>query len=229
MTQSPIRQNARHPGLRVAGALAAAAMMALASAIPARAEITPITQSGLWTAYSNTGPDNRRVCGISTTGADGRRIAIQQLAGESGLQLSLQKDSWDIPEGAPVELRLQFDLNDQIPAHATGSGKQINLTMTFDQSVPFMRSLRAGRQVRVFFLTGNEPVWTGGLLGSSRSIDAFNDCRASMAAPSGPTQPYTPPPQAAAPVQPVAPTQPFAAPPASTTDLPPIPPAPAKL
>lgn len=206
---------------------------------PAFADPRPLASSGLWSAYADTTADNRALCGIVTVGGDGRRIAIEQVAGQSGLTLSLSKNGWSIPGNTGIDLRFQFDLDDQIPARATGAGQAVTVGLTFDQSIPFMRALRSDRQIRVFFPNGNEPAWTGGLAGSSRSIDAFNDCRARLG-PSQPTQPFSPQPGSVpAPVT-SAPTQPFSgtAPPAlpdapspalaptgNPTDLPPLSPA----
>lgn len=216
----------------------AAAAMACVTAQPARAERVLVT-AGLWTAFSDTSSDNRALCGITTVGADGRRITVRQFSGQGGVSVQLVKNSWVIPNDTSVDLRLQFDLNEQVPARAVGGGQQLTFGLNFDQSVPFMRSLRAGSQMRVFFLTGNEPVWTGGLSGSGRAIDAFNDCRSSLA-PMQPTQPFAAGPAAApaAPPPPAAPTQPFASGPEPVSpalaptgpqqgaDLPPIPLAP---
>lgn len=178
-------------------------MMVAASADP-----RPLGSSGLWSAYADTTVDNRALCGMVTVGGDGRRIAIEQAAGQSGLTLALNKNGWVIPANTDIDLRFQFDLNQQIPARATGAGSAVTVGLTFDQSIPFMRALRSDRQIRVFFPNGNEPVWTGGLAGSSRSIDAFNDCRASLG-PSQPTQPFSSPVGSSpAPVT-SAPTQPF--------------------
>lgn len=171
----------------------------------AHAEQRHLVSSGLWSSYSDITSDNRGLCGIVTVGVDGRRIAIEQVARQSSLTVSLSKDGWAIPNNTGIDLRFQFDLNDQIPARATGAGSNVTVGLNFDQSVPFMRALRLGRQIRVFFPNGNERVWTGGLAGSSRAIDSFNDCRANLM-PSQPTQPFSPP---AGPVQALVPTQPF--------------------
>lgn len=226
---------ARAARLLVLPAAALLAMMAPASADP-----RTLATSGLWSAYADTMADNRAVCGIVTVGGDGRRIAIEQADGQSGLTLSLNKDRWAIPGNTGIDLRFQFDLNDQIPARATGAGRTVTVGLTFDQSIPFMRALRSDRQIRVFFPNGNEPAWTGGLGGSSRAIDAFNDCRARLG-PSTPTQPFSPPLGAVPAPMPSVPTQPFSgnaapvlpdasspalAPTGSPTDLPPLPLAP---
>ncbi len=198
-----------------------AAIAASVSCVPgaARADMRPLESSGLWSAYGGTGPDNRPVCGITTVGADGRRIKIEQFAGDVGLELTLAKDSWSIPDGTPIDLRVQFSTRSQaIPLRGTGNGHAVHVQLTFDESVPFMRQLRGGRQILVFFPSGNEQYWSGGLLGTARAIDAFDDCRTAMAPPA-PTQPFSgapaTAPSATASSPPGAPTQPFT-PPAPT-------------
>lgn len=169
----------------------------------AQAQTRTIQSSGLWTSYGGTAYDNRPTCGIATSGAEGRRIAVQQSAGDTDLDLVLEKPSWSIPDNTPIELAVQFDNGQTVPDRARGSGNRVILRLPFDRSVPFMRLLRNGSQVRVYFPGGNEAPWTGGLRGSGAAIDAFNDCRASLApaaptqpfpAPSGPTQPFPPRP-----------------------------------
>jgi hypothetical protein len=193
-------------------ALAGLAAFAAAAAIPAsaRADTRILATQGLWSAYSGIGHQDRALCGIATTGADGRRILIQQYSGENGVLFSLQKDSWTVPEGTQMELRVQFDTAEATLARASGAGHLVEVEMTFEQSVPFMRDLRYGRQIQISFPNGNEAGWTGGLLGSGRAIDVFNECRMNFPPPGGPTQPFV---RAAAPpavqAPPGAPTQPF--------------------
>ena len=97
-----------------------------------------------------------------------------------------------------------------------GDGRSIHVDIGFDRSVPFMRAMRYGASLQVSFVTGNEPPWHGSLSGSSRAIDAFNSCRASLGGAEM-TQPFTP----------STPTQPYPAspapPPVGATNLPPIP------
>lgn len=206
----------------------ALALLAAGAPLLAHAETTTLARSGLWSAYGGTTADNRAVCGVTTVGGDGRRINVEQFAGDTGLLLSLQKSSWAIPQGTQVDLRIQFDLDAQVPSRAIGAGTQVDVRMGFEQSVPFMRALRQDRQIRVFFLGGNEPVWTGGLAGSSRAIDAFNQCRARLSAGT-PSQPFVqqeapnPATMATSPQPPPAVlTQPFGAPPLPGTAQQPV-------
>jgi hypothetical protein len=217
---------------RTTAAAAGILGLCMACASPALAQVQELASSGLWKAYTESQPGSEPLCGIATVGSDGRRIAIEQTRGQAGLSLILNKPSWTIPDGTPVELRIRFDRSAPIDAHATGSGQQLTVSMTFTQSVPFMRGVRYGMVMQVYFLAGNEPFWSGGLSGSSRSIDSFNDCRTRLV-PTAPTQPYAAPatPQ---PAPPTGPTQPFtaapqaSAPPSSApvTSMPVPPPAP---
>lgn len=202
----------------VAG-LAAAAM---ACSAPAFARQPP--SPALWSAYGGNGDDGRPLCGITTAGAEGRRIAIEQSAGETAIELRLQKDSWAIPDGTQVELRIQFDTNEPVALLATGSSRHLTASLAFDQSVPVMRGIRAGRIVRVFFPSGSEPPWTGGLLGSGRALDGFNTCRVRLSAPPV-TQPFPSPPSgdAPGPTQPFAPTPQSVPPRTAPSGLPPVP------
>lgn len=200
------------------------------------AETRTLSSSGLWSAYGGTDDQQRRVCGVVTVGADGRRIDIAQYAADGDIDLSLHKDSWTIPGNTEIPLLIQFDRDNAVPARGVGDGRRVVSHLSFAQSVPFMRALRNGLQVRIRFPSGNEPVWTGGLSGSGRAIDAFNDCRLSLA-PTNPSQPYGSPPAVPS-TGPVTPTQPFSAqqavpaspqyaPPAAGNGLPPLPLAPA--
>jgi hypothetical protein len=183
--------------------LAALASMAALCGQPASATIQPIATSGLWTAFGGTGDDNRAVCGIGTEGLDTRRITIQQFAGDTSLQLLLKKDTWAIPPNTQVGIRVQFDAWPPAALQATGAEHTLTVTLPFDQSVPFMRGIRAARQIRILFDSGNETPWTGGLNGSSRATDAFNRCRDDLT-PASPSQPFNP----QSPAAPAAPTPP---------------------
>ncbi len=184
-----------------------AAMLAGSLALPAlaRAEIRPLYTSGLWSAYGGSAENQRAVCGMSTAGAEGRRIAIQQFTGENDLDIVLEKTSWSIPDNTPVEVVVQVDGYSVRLERVVGTGTRVYARMPFDASMPFMRAVRIGQQIRVFFPNGTESVWTGGLRGSSAVINAFNECRAAFA-PATPTQPYASDPARL----PTAPTQPFA-------------------
>lgn len=183
------------------------AVVLLTATMAAHAEVRPLFASGLWSAYGGQADDQRPVCGIATNGAEGRRVAIEQSAGETGLEILLEKPSWAIPDNTPIEVMLQIDGNAALPIRATGSATRVMIRMPFENSVPFMRGLRHGQQIRVYFPNGNETVWTGGLRGSSAVIDAFNDCRANLM-PAVPTQPF----RGESGPGPSAPTQPFGTP-----------------
>jgi len=180
--------------------LVGAASVGLVCSLPAMAEYRQLASSGLWSAYGGTGDDGRALCGIGTEGAETRRILIQQYAGESGLEIRLRKDSWAIPANTPVEFQVQVDSGEPTVLQATGTEHQVVVAMTFDQSIPFMRGIRAGRQIRVVFPSGSELPWTGALTGSGRAMNAFNSCRAGLG-PAVVTQPFAPSPSAAPPRQ----------------------------
>jgi hypothetical protein len=202
--------------LRGTAALAGCLSVAILAAPPAQAEMHQTYASGQWNAFTGTNAENHPVCGIATNGAEGRRIAIEQESGETGLQLMLAKATWNIPDGTGVDLTVQIDRGAAIPVRGKGSHNQVTADIPFDQSIPLMRQLRAGTVLRLFFPSGNEAMWTGGLSGTSNVINAFNDCRGSLmpaAAPGAPTQPYAAP---AGQTAPAAPTQPMAPAPAAS-------------
>ena len=197
--------------------------------VAAHAQTRELAHVGLWSAYSNTMPDGKALCGIASVGDDGRRMAIEQSAGQTGLMLSLNKPSWTIPPDTPIDVAVRFDAAAPLAEHGDGNGTLVQVMMPFAATVPFMRALRTAQVVEIGFPAGSEPAWHGGLAGSSRIIDAFNTCRNDMARL---TLPQPTQPLAAAPASsvPSVPTQPFtaAAPgsapaPVSSGDLPPLP------
>lgn len=196
---------------RQTAAIAAWAMALTASVgVVAHAQPRELAHAGLWSAYSNTMPDGRALCGIASAGDDGRRMAIEQPAGQTGLVLSLDKPSWSIPPDTPIDLAVRFDARAPHPEHGAGNGERVQVTMPFAETVPFMRALRTAQVVEIGFPAGSEPAWHGGLAGSSRIIDAFNACRNDMARMTlpQPTQPLAATPASSAPG---VPTQPFTA------------------
>jgi hypothetical protein len=215
-----------------AGAMGCCLVLAAGFTTDARAAMTQTYSAGQWAAFSGTGADNQPVCDMATTGADGRRITIQQNTGETGLQMLLAKPSWNIPAGTAIDVAVQIDRNATSALHGIGKGSEVNVELTFGQAVPLMRMIRSGQVVRVFFPGGDEPMWSGGLSGTSAVMAAFNDCRSSMApaAAAAATQPYQPAPNAPAPAasQPYAPAAPSPAPAAPAPAAPaPAAPAPA--
>jgi hypothetical protein len=203
----------------------------LLAAPAAMAQTRDLATSGLWTTYTNAVPGSRPMCGIATVGPDARRISIEQVRGQTGLTLTLQKQTWAIPANTPIDMNVQFDGRAPTAARGIGSGQQVDVSMSFAQSVPFMHALRYGQFMQVTFPSGSEPLWTGGLAGSSRAIDAFNDCRSNLVS-AVVTQPYTPLSSPNVPSN--GPTQPFSTPlpplaqPGQMTPTPPAePPAPA--
>ncbi len=197
--------------LQELGTTAIFVAFACVAAPAASAQTTEIYRSGLWSAYSGTSEDERRVCGIATTGADGRRVAIQQFSGMPGLQVELRKDSWMIPDNTEVTVQFKFDYRDQMQGQMTGSGRAMAMQMSYEQALAFIRALRDGQVLQVFFPDGNEVVWTGGLAGSGRAIAALNTCAATLE-PSVPTQPFQAQPAPQPPAGSATPTQPFPAP-----------------
>ncbi len=198
------------------GLMAVSASIAAVCVAPtlAHAETRTLYSAGLWSSYGGTDAEQRPVCGVVTVGGDGRRIDISQYAADGGIDLSLQKESWSIPPNTEIDLQVQFDRDTPVPSRGIGGSKRVVSRMSFDRSVPFMRALRQGSQIRILFASGNEPAWTGGLSGSGRAIDSFNDCRARLAS-QNPTQPFAS--AAPSPVVPasIVPTQPFAVQPQS--------------
>lgn len=158
-------------------------------AAPAQAEIRTLFEAGLWSAYGGTDETQRVVCGIATMGAEGRRIAIQQSSGETGLELLLEKASWLIPDNTPIDLVLQVDGQSWRLDRAVGTSNTVRAHISFGVSIGFMQAVRTGQVVRVFFPSGTEPPWIGGLRGSGAAIDALNDCRSAFP-PLAPSQPF---------------------------------------
>jgi hypothetical protein len=191
-------------------------LFALSAACPVQAQITETYRAGLWHAYQGGQDANRPFCGIATSGGEGRRVAVQQYPGESGLELRLSKDSWAIPHETQIALQVQFDDHPKVAARGMGGEHDVNVALPFEQSVPFMRALRDGRILRVAFPEGTETMWTGGLAGSSSAINAFNNCRETLApaTPAQPTQPYRAQPATSEPLPALRPpvSQPFGSP-----------------
>ncbi len=179
----------------------------LASVVPAANAATHETyRAGEWSTYSGNAEDQRQVCGIVTNAGADREIAVEQFPGDQGLDIRLRKTTWTIPDNTAVNVQLQFDGRGAVPSRALGTGRVVTLHLQFADTVTFMRALRYGTVLRVYFPDGNEIPWSASLSGSGAAISAFNDCRATLA-PAEPTQPYRVP---ADQPPPTSPTQPFA-------------------
>lgn len=176
--------------------LAAALSVALASG--AMAQTRTLAQVGGWTAFGGTLRNGTPTCGVDTSdGAGGRHFLIQFTANDRRrLSVRAVRNSWQIPQGTTVPVRLSIDAVPGWQANAIGRGREVQWFVAMDTLDRFERSFRAGSNMRLDFPGGNEPAWTFSLTGTNAIMNHFVGCLRSIGAvgqpqASAPTQPFS--------------------------------------
>jgi hypothetical protein len=195
---------------------------------------TKLSGSGNWSSwYLPARPGVAfEACSLRTVAADQSRfLSLSVNAGDQSLRINIAKDSWHLPEGAIMSASLAIDgkqwtmPNGSTANRTTEHGMAIYLVPA--RARAFLSDIAAGTEVKIMF-TGNEPMWTVPLNGTTAALEGFLRCArhvtptffASLAPPTSPAAP----PQA---TSPAAPTSPAEAPRVTTSpELPATPPAP---
>ncbi|MGC8470325.1 MAG: hypothetical protein ACP5NI_10510 [Acetobacteraceae bacterium] len=189
--------------LRLCNVLSGAALgLAVLGLAPrgAGAAVHTTATAGAWNAFRGTATDGHPLCGVSTfDDPPGSAVLIKYFRGDTHLVVQLEKQSWAIPRGAHVPVRLRFDQYSAWTARATGAGRFLELTVGDHEIRRFLREFRLSYRLTVRFPAGNEPRWHTDLTGTNAIVADFADCVGRMRAASAPTQPYVAP----APIQPL--------------------------
>ena len=141
------------------------------------ADTHAIQRSGYWTAFGGTDDAGERLCGIVATGEEGRVFTIKRWADQDHFTLQIFKESWRIPKGVEIPVRLRFDnmetwsaLADALPPDG------IALTVADNRGEAFLREFAMASRFEMSFPEGNETDWSGNLTGSAAITMAFLDC-----------------------------------------------------
>ena len=160
----------------------------------ARAAVHTTATAGPWNAFRGTATDGHPLCGVSTfDDPPGSAVLIKYFRGDTHLVVQLEKQSWAIPRGSHVPVRLRFDRYSAWTARATGAGRFLELTVGDHEIRRFLREFRLSYRLTVRFPAGNEPRWHTDLTGTDAITADFADCVGKMRAASAPTQPYVAP------------------------------------
>ncbi len=158
---------------RSAGALVAL----LLAGGPAWAGTYVIQRAGYWTAFGGTDDAGERLCGIVATGEEGRVFTIKRWADQDHFTLQIFKESWRIPKGVEIPVRLRFDAMETWSALADALPPDgIALTVPDNRGEAFLREFAIANRFEMSFPEGNESDWSGNLTGSAAITMAFLDC-----------------------------------------------------
>lgn len=138
-------------------------------------DISHVT-AGLWQETSFKNPAN---LGCSIGGAPdipgGRLIMGASQRRPSPMSLVLRKNDWKIPDRAAVKARFVFPNGYSLTYSGFGRGDAIHFLLT-DQQLPiWIHEFTKNPEMKVYF-QGNEPVWEFDLSGTSKVVDAMDDC-----------------------------------------------------
>jgi hypothetical protein len=201
--------------LMTAAALALLATTAQAGSFgpahPTTSEVR-LFSSGYWhTSYMARNDAGEPMCKMDSewqflggvTGA-----AMIKWTAESGLFMHITKSNWSLPAGQEVQLSVTFDRGAR---DATGTTVKSNAGSTLvgisvpkDDEMGFLDDIGEADQLKIQFTTGNEPAWTGKMVGSRAAKNWFVACMAKIDSVAEATQPVVP----SSPTQPVVPSQP---------------------
>ena len=172
----------------IMGRAAAAALVLLLGSGTAWADTYAIQRSGYWTAFGGTDDEKQPLCGIVATGEEGRVFTIKRWAEQDHFTLQIFKESWRIPKGEEIRVRLRFDdmedwsaLADALPPDG------IALTVPDNRAEAFLREFAMANTFEMSFPDGNETPWAGNLSGSAAITMAFLRCVEKLG---GATQPF---------------------------------------
>ena len=169
---------------RSAGALVAL----LLAGGPAWAGTYVIQRAGYWTAFGGTDDAGERLCGIVATGEEGRVFTIKRWADQDHFTLQIFKESWRIPKGEEIRVRLRFDRMEEGSALADSLPPDgIALTVPDNRAEAFLREFAMANTFEMSFPDGNETPWAGNLSGSATITMAFLRCVEKLG---GATQPF---------------------------------------
>lgn len=193
---------------RLAGLIALCLAIFTTEAI---AQTRTIATAGVWTAFGGTVRSGAATCGLDTSFPNtGRHLLIQYIHPDTVVQVRLTRETWAIPAGTRIPVRMQIDNSPVWTATATGSGNEVRWNFNRDSIDQFETQFRRGMVMRVQFMSGNEPMWEVSLVGTNAIMNAFVQCLRVLRDVMQPTQPFTPAPSQ--PFSPSGPTQPFTAP-----------------
>ena len=178
-------------------AAALSAGLVAGSAPGAMAQTRTLAQVGGWTAFGGTLSNGTPTCGVDTSdSATGRHFLIQFAANDrERLSVRAVRNTWQIPQGTSVPVRLSIDAEPGWQATANGRGREVQWFVGMNTLDRFERTFRAGSNMRLEFPGGSEPPWTFSLIGTNAIMNHFVACLRSIGAvgqpqATAPTQPF---------------------------------------
>jgi hypothetical protein len=156
---------------------------------------------GSWETLQALDTNGKPQCAAITRGPE-RMFAVKMGVAQS-LFFHVWKQSWNIPDGTQVNVRVQVDNAPVVQYPMTGfrnpqGGSMLEYTFN-NHTNPrsgehwykeFLDMLRTGREITIFF-DGNEGSWKGSLAGSEAAMHDMGRCIVETLGTPGTTQPYT--------------------------------------
>jgi hypothetical protein len=181
-------------------ALATLALALGLGAGAAHADTTTFATAGAWRAFGGTSNDGTSVCGVVVSGSE-RSLHIKHYGSDNGFTVQMFKQTWAIPNGTEIPMRLQIDSRSPWTVTARGytvkGGGLVEFSIK-NQLTTFMEEFREGLSLRVSFLRGTETDWVASLNGTAAISQHFARCLSVQLQRAAPTQPFD-----------AQPTQPF--------------------
>ena len=170
--------------------LAAGAVLAAVSAVPAFAQTRVIATIGSWTAFDGKTNENKiPLCGMYVSGPNSS-LMVKWFKGSDHLTIHAFGKGWKIPDGTELNMSFSFDGDDPYTGVARGKHDFVEAFIGEPKVMDnFMREFRSAGSMRVEFPDGNVNPWQINMDGSRAVADIFTGCMNKLAGRSSPSTP----------------------------------------
>ena len=160
----------------IAAGLAATAAVSLAFAANAKTTMTPLADSGVWSATQFNYDDGTMSCAVGATSGDAR-IIIGVAPGEDRIKLLVRYGNWSAPKPFLTGLDIGFDGTDRWHTSDRGAaveGNTVKVKIPLAVSAEFVHAFTTGASMQLA-IYGATPI-TVGLTGTPAVWGSFMDC-----------------------------------------------------
>lgn len=134
---------------------------------------------GPWQFFSGRTPANTPICSVLSDGSVNqsvRNVAIKQIGGHQSIQVTLYKDTWSIPRGTKVPVRIDFEDDQPLHLSAYGDGKIVDIEIPTQIMAIFLSLVASERNLHIGFPAGKEAEWVIGLSSSKPVVQKLVGC-----------------------------------------------------
>lgn len=158
-------------------------IISIGAATPTNAELTSLSNAGIWTAYSGDagGTKTCTVRGSVRVLAGGiwhhANLTLRAIRSDPAtIEMAVENSQWAFAAGRPIRLTLQFNPGGTQQLHGVAKGTAIQAYLISEQLVPWLHGFTAGRKLSVRQNDDEASVVSFPLSGTARAVNAMGDC-----------------------------------------------------